>query len=113
MSKYVVTLKLFGYLFPKKNYNKKTFSWSQKLLLFHPYLTVFCTLKVIHIFAQVFKYLTIMWTCSDLSTACFHAKTVGYKDHFSSSSLRAGHQYPFRNLQRLANFLDTMLLLKN
>jgi len=29
MSKYIVTLKFFGYLFPKKNYNEKT-------LVFYP-----------------------------------------------------------------------------
>jgi len=27
-----------------------------------------------------------MQTCSDLFTACFHVKTAGYNDHFSSSS---------------------------
>jgi len=49
MSKYIVTLKFFGYLFPNKNYNEKA-------TLFHPWLTVFCTFKVIHVYAQVFNY---------------------------------------------------------
>jgi len=28
-----------------------------------------------------------MWTFNDLFAACFHVKTVGCNDHFSSSSL--------------------------
>jgi len=68
MPKYIVTLKFFCYLFPKKNYNKKTLVflprqrgkknlfWVKKLLLFHPDLLVFCALKVIHIFAQTFSH---------------------------------------------------------
>jgi len=67
MPKYIVTLKFFCYLFPKKNYNEKTpvifypgegvkknFLGKKKILLFHPDLLVFCALKVIHIFAQTF-----------------------------------------------------------
>ena len=80
MPNYIVTMKIFLNLFPKKIYNKKNFFWVKKLLLFHPYLPVFCTLKVIHIFAQTFNHNI------DLFTACFHAKTVDYNDHFSSSS---------------------------
>jgi len=68
MPKYIVTLKFFCYLFPKKDSNEKTlvfypgkrvkknFFWVKKLLLFHPLLTMFYTLKVIHIFAQVFNH---------------------------------------------------------
>jgi len=68
MPKYIVTLKFVCYLLPKKNYNKialvflpkrrgkKTFSGLKKLLLFHPDLLVFCTLKVIHIFAETFSH---------------------------------------------------------
>jgi len=69
MPKYIVTLNFFSYLFLKKNYNNKTlvlfypgegvkenFFWVKKLLLFQPDLLVFCTLKVIHIFAQTFSH---------------------------------------------------------
>jgi len=34
MPKYIITLKFFCYLFPKKNYNKKTFSvWKKTIAI--------------------------------------------------------------------------------
>ena len=67
-------IEIFCYLFPKKNYNKKTLVFftqekgqkklflGKKTLHFHPDFPVFCTLKVIHTFAQTFSHnIDLQW----------------------------------------------------
>jgi len=61
---------------------QKNFFWLKKLLLFHPYLPVPYIKSNPH-FEQVFSHNVDL----QLFTACFHAKTVDYNDHFNSSSL--------------------------